>query len=113
MFDIGFSELLLIGIVALVVIGPKDLPVVIKHIAGFLRELRGLYAGMRHQMHQVMDEAGITDMKNEMTTIIDLEGKPQKAFDVRELETFKATHKVVGPESEHKPKDHGAFNSDD
>lgn len=113
MFDIGFSELLLIAMVALVVIGPKDLPVVVKHIAGFLRELRSLYAGVRHQMHQAMDEAGIADLKNEMTTIIDLEGNPQKAFDVRELESLRTTDKVTRPESAHLPNDHGKLNRDD
>jgi sec-independent protein translocase protein TatB len=45
MFDIGFSELLLIAVVGIVVIGPKDLPVVVRHVAKFLRELRGAYGG--------------------------------------------------------------------
>lgn len=86
MFDIGFSELLLIAVAGIVVIGPKDLPVVVRHVAKFLRELRGLYAGLKGQMNAMMDEAGINDMKREMTTIIDLEGKPQVAYDVSELE---------------------------
>ena len=90
MLDIGFSELLLIAIVGLVVIGPKDLPVVVKHIAKFLHELRGFYTSMRKQMNQMMDEAGINDFKHNVTTIIDLEGNPQKAYDVRELEDLNA-----------------------
>jgi sec-independent protein translocase protein TatB len=90
MLDIGFSELLLIAVVALVVVGPKDLPVVVRHGAKFLREMREIYAGLKHQMTAVMDEVGAADIKREMTTIIDLEGKPQQAFDVRELEGLKA-----------------------
>lgn len=82
----SFSELLLIAVVALVVIGPKDLPVVVRHVAKFARELRGLYAGLKQQMTHMVDEAGIADIRREMTTIIDLEGKPQQAYDVRELE---------------------------
>ena len=58
-FDIGFSELLLIAVAGIVVIGPKDLPVVVRHVAKFLRELRGLYAGIKNQMTQLADEAGI------------------------------------------------------
>ena len=85
MFDIGFSELLLIAVVALVVVGPKDLPVVIRHVMKFVRELRALYTGLKTQMHAVMEEVGIDDLKHEMTTIIDMEGKPQKAYDVRAL----------------------------
>jgi Tat protein translocase TatB subunit len=85
MFDIGFSELLLIAVGGIVVIGPKDLPVVVRHVAKFLRELRGLYAGIKTQMHGLMDESGLNDIKQEVTTIIDLDGKAQTAYDVREL----------------------------
>lgn len=85
MLDIGFSEILLIAVVALVVIGPKDLPHVVRHVARFLREMRGVYNGLKRQMTEVMDEAGACDIKRQMTTIIDLEGRPQQAFDVDEL----------------------------
>ena len=85
MFDIGFSELLLIAVVALVVVGPKDLPVVLRHGMKFLRELRAVYTGLKSQMHQVMEDSGIHEMMQETTTIIDLEGKPQKAYDVSQL----------------------------
>ena len=95
MLDIGFSELLLIAVVALVVVGPKDLPVVIRHAAKFFREMRSVYAGLKNQMTAVMDEVGANDLKREMTTIIDLEGKPQQAFDVRELEALKQSPVVI------------------
>lgn len=94
MLDIGFSELLLIAVAAIVVVGPKDLPVVVKHIAKFLHDLRGLYTGLKGQVTEMMDEAGINDFKHNITTIIDLEGKPQKAYDVAELD--KLTNKPAG-----------------
>jgi sec-independent protein translocase protein TatB len=96
MFDIGFSELLLIAVAGIVVIGPKDLPVVVRHVATFLREVRGVYAGLKSHMNAMMDEAGINDMKREMTTIIDLEGKPQVAYDVRELEELRLASPLAG-----------------
>lgn len=96
MLDIGFSELLLIAVVALVVIGPKDLPVVARHVVRFLREIRDVYQGLKSQVTQVIDETGIRDLSNEMTTIIDLEGKPQQAYDVKALEALREepTHKT-------------------
>lgn len=90
MLNVGFSELLLTAVVALVVIGPKDLPVVVRHVAKFFRDVRGMYQGVRRQMHQVVEEAGLSDIHQGMTTIIDLEGKPQQAYNVSDLEALSA-----------------------
>jgi sec-independent protein translocase protein TatB len=92
MLGFSFSELLLIAVVGIVFIGPKDLPIVIRHIAKFMHELRSLYAGLKGHMDEFVKEAGMddlhSDLKRGMTTIIDLEGKPQQAFDVKELEAL-------------------------
>ncbi len=90
MLDIGFSELLLTAVVALVVIGPKDLPVVLRHVSKWMHEVKRFYRGVKGQMHQLMDEAGLEDIRQEMSTIIDLEGKPQKAYNVADLDSLRA-----------------------
>ena len=90
MLGFSFSELLLIAVVGIVVIGPKDLPIVIRHGVKFLRELRGLYAGMKGHMDALVREAGLDDVHRDLTTIIDLEGNPQQAFDVKELDALGA-----------------------
>lgn len=95
MLDIGLSEFLLIAVVALIFIGPKDLPVVARHVARFLHELRSLYAGLRKQVNQMMEEAGIDDIRQNVTTIIDMEGNPQKAYDVTEIEGLREPPKTV------------------
>ena len=41
MFDLGWTELLVIGIVALIVIGPKDLPVMFRKVGQFVGKARG------------------------------------------------------------------------
>ena len=93
MLDIGFSELLLIAVAALVFVGPKDLPVVIRAVAKFAREVRSFYLGAKKHMVQLADEAGLSDIHQEMTTIIDLEGKPQQAYKVEELSVLAAPPK--------------------
>lgn len=91
MLDFSFSELLLIAIAAIVFIGPKEFPVVIRHAAKLFRELKGMSSALRTQMQQVMDEAGLGDLKEATrTTIIDLEGKVQPAYDVTELKVLEA-----------------------
>lgn len=90
MLGLNFSEILLIAVVAFVAIGPKELPTVVRHIAAFIRELRGITSGVRAQFDDVMREAGLDDVIDKTTTIIDLEGKPQTAYDVRGLKTLEA-----------------------
>ena len=47
MFDFAWSEIALIAAVALVVIGPKDLPVAIRAISGFVKKARGMASEFR------------------------------------------------------------------
>lgn len=94
MLDIGFSELLLIIVAAIVFVGPKDLPVVVRAVAKFMRELRAFYVGAREQAMKLAEEAGLHDLQQNMTTIIDLDGKPQRAYDVRELEQLSERRSV-------------------
>ncbi len=91
---------MLIAVAAIIVIGPKDLPVVVRQVAKLMRELRQFYLGAKRQAMQLADEAGLNDLKQEVTTIIDLEGKPQPAFDVRELQQLKAKPAADTPKAE-------------
>lgn len=52
MFDIGFSELLLVLIVGLVVLGPKRLPIAIRTVMGWVRTIRGLAANVQNELAQ-------------------------------------------------------------
>lgn len=52
MFDIGFSELVLLMIVGLVVLGPKRLPVAIRTVMGWVRTIRGLAANVQNELKQ-------------------------------------------------------------
>lgn len=52
MFDIGFSELLLVLIVGLVVLGPQRLPIAIRTVMGWIRTIRGLAANVQNELAQ-------------------------------------------------------------
>lgn len=52
MFDIGFSELILIFIIGLVVLGPKRLPIAIRTVMGWVRTVRGLAANVQNELAQ-------------------------------------------------------------
>jgi sec-independent protein translocase protein TatB len=65
MFDIGWSELLLIGIVALVVIGPKDLPKVLRSLGTMMSKVRSMASEFQGQFQDAMREAELSDLKKE------------------------------------------------
>ena len=59
MFDIGWPELMLIMVVALVVIGPKDLPAAIRTVTTILRKVRGMAADFQSGLDDIAREAGV------------------------------------------------------
>ena len=52
MFDIGFSELVLLMLVGLVVLGPERLPVAIRTVMGWVKTIRGLAANVQNELKQ-------------------------------------------------------------
>lgn len=85
MFDIGLSELLLIAVAALIFIGPRDLPNVLRDLRAFWRELHASWNAINAQMSEVLRETEQQADLSGLRTLIDLEGKPQIAYDVREI----------------------------
>ena len=62
MFDIGMTELLLIGIVALIVVGPKDLPGLFRTLGRFTAKARSLGREFTRAMNEAADESGMKDV---------------------------------------------------
>jgi sec-independent protein translocase protein TatB len=69
MFDISWTEFLLIGIVALIVIGPKELPAVMRGLGQWTRKIRSLAADFQNQFHEAMREAEMADLKKQVDDV--------------------------------------------
>lgn len=69
MFDIGWSELLVIGIVALVVIGPKELPRVLRTVGQGIGKLRRMAGEFQGQFNEALREAELSDLKDNVTSL--------------------------------------------
>jgi sec-independent protein translocase protein TatB len=66
MFDIGWGELLLIGVVALIVIGPKELPGTLRTLGQWMGKLRRMASEFQGQFQEAMREAELADLKKQV-----------------------------------------------
>src|SRR5436189_580679 len=65
MFDIGWSELVVIAVVALIAIGPKELPGVLRMVGQWMGKARKMAAEFQGQFQEAMREAEMADLKKQ------------------------------------------------
>ena len=69
MLDIGFPEFLLISFVLLIVVGPKDLPKVLRSITSFVRKIKSTASQFHSGIDDLANEAEISDLRKEVNKI--------------------------------------------
>lgn len=71
MFDIGWTELMVIGIVALIVVGPRDLPEMFRQLGRFSGKLKSMAREFSRAMEQAANESGMKDAVRDLNAITD------------------------------------------
>src|SRR5215510_12304228 len=69
MFDITSSKLLILGIVALLVIGPKDLPALLRTIGKYVGIIKRQAAEFRAQFDEAMRESELADLRRDVESL--------------------------------------------
>jgi sec-independent protein translocase protein TatB len=99
MFDLAWSEIALIGVVALVVIGPKDLPEAIRGLARGVQKLRRMASEFQGQADELVREANLDEVRSSINEIrnfnirdtlekaVDTDGTIRKTFTDDPLKT--------------------------
>jgi sec-independent protein translocase protein TatB len=87
-FDIAWSELALIGVVALVVIGPKDLPRVMRTLGQWTRRARAMAAEFQRNLDDMVREAELDEIRKEVEKVSPAEFKSnlEKLVDAKSIE---------------------------
>jgi sec-independent protein translocase protein TatB len=65
MFDLGWSELLLVAVVALVVIGPKDLPIAMRQVGKWVGKARAMTRHVRAGFDEMVRQTELEEMEKE------------------------------------------------
>ncbi len=68
-FGIGYTEIMVIALVAIIVIGPKDLPKVLRAFGRTMQKVRGMAREFQGHLDQAMREAGVDDIKKEINNL--------------------------------------------
>ena len=68
-FGIGYTELVVIALVAIIVIGPKDLPKVLRAFGRTMQKMRGMAREFQGHLDQAMREAGVDEIKKEINNL--------------------------------------------
>ncbi|WP_371223689.1 Sec-independent protein translocase protein TatB [Roseovarius sp. 2305UL8-3] len=87
MFDLGWTELMVIGIVALIVVGPKDLPGMFRTVGNFVGKAKKMAREFSQAMNDAADDAGVGDLQktiksaaNPMKSAVDEVKKSTESF---------------------------------
>jgi sec-independent protein translocase protein TatB len=89
MFDISWGELMLIGVVALIVIGPKELPGVLRMVGQWIGKIRRMAAEFQSQFQEAMREAEMSDLKKQVDELNDTARGMSSHFDPLSTEASK------------------------
>jgi sec-independent protein translocase protein TatB len=83
MFDFAWSEIALIGVVALVLIGPKDLPVAIKAVTAMIKKARRMAAEFQTHVDDMVKEADLHEVRDQIREFrsLDIRGTIARAVD--------------------------------
>ncbi|MCK5167399.1 MAG: twin-arginine translocase subunit TatB [Rhodospirillaceae bacterium] len=83
MFDIGWQEIFIIGILALIVVGPKDLPQAVRTVSQWIRKARAMANEFQGGVNEMIREAELDDIKKQITDVksFDLQSELEKNID--------------------------------
>lgn len=69
MFDLGWQEFLLVALVAVIVVGPKDLPRVVRTVSQWIRKARSVASEFQGSLEEMAREADLDDVRKQVQSV--------------------------------------------
>ena len=89
MFDLGWLELMVIGVTALIVVGPKELPQLFRTVGRFFGKARAMAREFSQSMEDAANESGLKDAAKTLNSLSDLHKKTQNPIKDQVVANFK------------------------
>jgi sec-independent protein translocase protein TatB len=97
MFDVGWSELMVVAVILVVVVGPKDLPGVLRGLGRVTRKMRGMADEFRRGVDEFIRESELQELKKSVDTNFNLEKlKAETLGDVDDMTKALGAPLVIG-----------------
>jgi sec-independent protein translocase protein TatB len=103
MFDIGWSELLLIGVVALIAIGPKELPGALRAVGQWTGKIRRMASEFQDQFREAMREAEMADIKKDIDEAASKIHSDLDPFEFKDATSWKPAEPAAPPAADAPP----------
>ena len=111
MFDIGWQELFLIGLVTILVVGPKEIPRVLRTVMAAVRKVRGLANDFQRGIDELARETELDEIRKDLekSATLDLESQLEETIDPKgemseAVKELQAELKETGEEIAEQPK---------
>ena len=92
--DAGAEEIMVVAVVALIFVGPKDLPIVLRKVGQFTARMRGLAAEFRASFDEMARQSELDELKKEVEAL--RRGDPVKAVSKEIDSHFEMLHREMG-----------------
>ena len=111
MFDIGWQELFLIGLITILVVGPREIPRVLRTVMAAVRKVRGLANDFQRGIDELARETELDEIRRDLEkgATLDLERKLEETIDPKDemseaVKELQAEFKETGEEIEEQSK---------
>ena len=92
MFSFGWGEILLILVVIIIVVGPKDIPKFLRQIGNLSKSIKKISREFKSSLNQIAEETDLKDVKNSITEVTNLNKELNIKINLKnEIKTIKET----------------------